>query len=191
MLREVNYSITSRNSMEWINVPERADICFMKYHQYWYGVTMDMSPPAAPSRAKLWLLEVEELWWRIFRACSHFRRASSKSSIPENKNVLLSCFCSLGTREKSQAAWYVCDLRSRFKIVHFTGLRNCLNKTLHPQLKAWQKYNDQNFSNSGEAPERLNMLQLFININMFLIATKTNDTLPFVNTNPLNKDCLR
>lgn len=54
--------------------------CFM--------VTTGKSPHVAPCRTRLLLLEVEWVWCRIVRACSHFRRASSKSSIPRKKREI-------------------------------------------------------------------------------------------------------
>lgn len=48
-------------------------------------VTTGKSAHVAPCRARLLLLEVEWVWWRIFSACSHFCKASSNSSIPSRK----------------------------------------------------------------------------------------------------------
>lgn len=64
------------------NAPQRATSETLQVQQLRNFITTGGSPQAAPSRARLLLLDVERVWWRIFSACSHFCSASSNSSIP-------------------------------------------------------------------------------------------------------------
>lgn len=58
----------------------------------WMMITTGRSSHVAPCRARLLLLEVERAWWRIFRACSHFIKASSNSPIPNVGKKVMQVF---------------------------------------------------------------------------------------------------